>query len=126
MTPPVTVKEFVRVRNASSVGQVNEAKLREKLAEDNEMARLKGLLAMPEFRREMWLLLGATHVFDSIFVSSSEIYYRSGQQDVGHWLMQRIAAADPEAYVLMQREAAALTAQDVIPPDTRPDHSGDA
>ena len=58
-------------------------------------------------RHFCWTLLERLGVFRSVFVTSSEIYYRAGQQDAGHELMARLIEADVEAYALMETEARA-------------------
>lgn len=99
------------VRSASDPAQVQRAKDTETFRKEQQAADLNALLATDFGRRYLWRILDRTQVFASIFVTSSEIYYKAGQQDIGHWLMKEIGLANPEAFLLMQREASKLDAQ---------------
>lgn len=112
--------EKVAVRNASDARQVKDAKLNEKVRYENLLNDVRAVMRIPEGRRLMWQLLAQTNVFDSIFVTSSEIYYRAGQQDIGHWIMKLIDKADPKLYLQMQQEAAKIE-ENKIEPETTPE-----
>ncbi len=104
-----------RVRNAADPEQVKEAGLHDAFTKANRIADMRKVLATGEGRRVLWWWLVQTHQHKSITVTSSEIYARSGRRDVGLELIEAITQADPEAYLLMQREAAKLEADKVEP-----------
>lgn len=57
-------------------------------------------------RRLLWRILSRCGTFESAHhASGSQVYYNIGRQDLGHWLMAEILAADQELYFKMQREA---------------------
>lgn len=98
------------VRNASDRDQVKAAKKSERFIRDEQLNDIRATFGQDspfgyQARRLLWRLLGEFKVNESIFVTSSEIYYRAGRQDAGHFLMAEVLEADPELYLLMQREA---------------------
>jgi hypothetical protein len=107
------------VRSASDAEQVGNAKLTEKVRRENELADMRAVLATPEGRRVLWRQLSQCGLFESITVQSSEIYVRSGRRDAGLALIAEITQADPQAYLLMQREAARLEETIIEPEPSR-------
>lgn len=84
------------VSNAASKKQVTEAVKKEKRSQNTEMNDLRVVLQTSEGRRVLNRILDKCGAFRSIWVSSAAIHYNSGQQDIGHWLMENIGAASPE------------------------------
>lgn len=71
-----------------------------------ELADLRALLATPEGRRVLWRCLEFTDLYHCAAEADERAdHARRGQRKVGVWLLQEIAAADPERWLLMQREA---------------------
>lgn len=93
------------VKNAADKSQVLKAKDKEKFQRDTEIQDLKKVLSTREGRRFLWRLMAHCKVFESILETSARIYYNSGRQDVGHFLMAEIAVADDEKLFEMMREA---------------------
>lgn len=106
------------VRNASDPEQVKNAKAFEKQAQERLEDNTRWVMANEQGREFVWWFLGKCKIYESIFTTSSEIYYRAGRQDVGHDLQRLVATADPEHYLLMQQEAAHLDELKVSPPET--------
>jgi hypothetical protein len=79
--------------------QPQDKRTREHLLKD-----MKSILAEKWGRRVMWDFMSHCKVFESIWVSSAEIHYRAGRQDVGHFILALINDASPEALVLMMNE----------------------
>lgn len=115
MTPPVKQA----VRNASDPLQVAEARKHDALRKQNEDNDLIDLMNTEVGRRVIWRFLNYTNVYESIFTTSSEIYYRAGKQDVGHRVMKEVARVTPAAYLLMQQEAGKLDESLVSPEPTK-------
>jgi hypothetical protein len=92
------------VKNAADPKQVGRATRKERDARAVELADLRAVLNTEYGRRSLWRLLTHCSVFESIFSASSLIYANAGRQDVGHFLMAEIEAADPEAIFRMMRE----------------------
>lgn len=76
-----------------------------KAARAAQLADLTAVMATAAGRRLMWRLLGHCGTFESIFETSSRIYYNSGRQDVGHFLLAEITTADVNQFIQMQHEA---------------------
>lgn len=93
------------VKNAASEKQVKSAGHKERLKEKDEKKDLQALLNTIEGRSVFWRILTKCKVFESIWEGSARIHYKAGQQDLGHWLMDEIIKANPEAYLQMQKEA---------------------
>lgn len=94
----------VAVKNAADPDQVKDAAARDKRVRDRELNDLRGVLSSREGRRLMWRIMEKCRSFESIFEASAKIYYNSGRQDVGHYLMAEIAEADEEKLFLMMKE----------------------
>jgi xanthine dehydrogenase iron-sulfur cluster and FAD-binding subunit A len=109
------------VKNAADPEQVKQAKLTEKLKAEQWAADVAAVMATMQGRRFVWSILAETHQFESIFRTSSEIYYLSGQQDVGKWLTKQVARLCPKEYLTMQQEAARIEANRVEPESTKED-----
>ena len=77
---------------------------------DQDTRDLRAVMATPEGRRTVWRFISECGIYKSIFIPSSEIYYRAGRHDLGLWLIAQVTAADPAGFLLMQREAAKLEA----------------
>lgn len=112
------------VRNASDAEQVKEARKVDELRAMNWANDIASVMGSVSGRRFVWEVLRKTNVYQSIFVTSSEIYYKAGWQDCGHWLMKAVAKACPADYLLMQQEAARLDTLDVLAvPSSSPSES---
>ena len=101
-------KERSLVQNAASEKQVKSAGHKERLREKDEKKDLQAMLATLEGRRVFWRVLTQCKVYESIWEGSARIHYKAGQQDLGHWLMDEIIQANPDAYLQMQKEAMEL------------------
>lgn len=117
MTGPIPRRAMVR--SASDPDQVKNARVDEKVRRANELADMRAVLSTPEGRRVLWRQLSQCGLFESITVQSSEIYVRSGRRDAGLALIAEITTADPEAYLLMQREAGKLEETRIEPEPTK-------
>lgn len=111
------------VRSASDPDQVKAAAKEQVFRQEQEDADILALMNDAVGRRFVWRLLGQTNVFKSIFVTSSEIYYKAGQQDIGHWLQRQVDRVAPEQYITMQREAAKLDRERIEPLSTAEDRT---
>lgn len=96
------------VRNAADPRQVKDAKKREKLRRDGELADMRAVLELPEGRRMLWRLMGHCKTFESVFDElATTMAFKAGRQDVGHFVMVEILAADQTKFALMQAESLA-------------------
>lgn len=95
------------VRNAADPQQVRRGARVANRRRERELNDLRAVLATAEGRRVVWRLLEHCHVFASIWDPSSRIHYQAGRQDVGHYLMAEIAAADDDALLVLMRDARA-------------------
>lgn len=74
---------------------------------ERELSDARAVLATEQGRRFLWWLLGQAGTYGLSYVRGDEreTTFREGQRNVGIVLEVRIAAADPEALLVMQREA---------------------
>ena len=103
------------VRNAADREQVKTGAQHESFSNVNRLADMRTVLSTRAGRNVLWWWLSQCGLFESITVQSSEIYVKSGRRDIGLHLIDAIQKADPEAYLLMQREAAKLEETKVEP-----------
>jgi hypothetical protein len=91
-------------KNAADEQRVEEAAKRERRVRERELNDIRAILSTKEGRRFAWRLMGHCKVFQSVWESSARIHYSSGQQDVGHFVMAEIVAADQNAFLQMMKE----------------------
>ncbi len=95
------------VANAGDEQQVARATRKEKITRAQQLADLQAVLALPAGRRLLWRVLGHCHVFASVYDDVvPRMAHQSGRQDVGHFLMHEIEAAQPDAFLTMMQEHA--------------------
>lgn len=93
------------IENAADPRQVSEAKNRERRKLERDAQDLVKVLSQIEGRRLMWRLLDHCGVFTTIWDNSARIHYNAGRQDVGHFVMQEIIKAEPDAFQMMMNES---------------------
>ncbi len=93
------------VRNAADPEQVKEGREKEKFGRMLELDDIRKILATDYGRRFVWRLLGKAGVFESVWRQSAEIHYLAGKQDFGHFIMGEVVESNPDALVLMMKEA---------------------
>lgn len=98
-------EENILVKNAANQTQINEASKVEKRGRELEIQDLKNILSQAHGRRFVWRLLSHCKVFESIWHPSALIHANAGRQDVGHFVLAEVMAADEEAYIKMARES---------------------
>jgi hypothetical protein len=91
--------------NAADEDQVGRAKGREKRLREREMNDIRYLLQSIQGRRFLWRLMGHCKVFESIWESSAKIHHNAGMQDIGHFVMAEIVAANEDAFLQMMKES---------------------
>lgn len=92
------------VQNAADPRQVAHAGRKEKQARERELEDLRLILLTAEGRRFLWRVLGYCRFATDVWDPSSRIHFNAGLQNVGHWVLAEITAADEEAFYLMMRE----------------------
>lgn len=92
------------VQNASSKAQIAEAKMKEKLGRDQELNDFRVVLNTKEGRRLVWRLMGKCNVFATVWDPSAKIHYNAGRQDLGHFIMAEVIAADENLLFQMMKE----------------------
>lgn len=81
-------------------------KEREQHKAERHAADIKWLLADERGRRLFWRWMSEAGVFRSSFTGNSETFFREGERNRGLKLLDDLNAHAPEAYALMQQEAA--------------------
>ena len=94
------------VRNAASAKQVRHAERKTKDRRQNELLDLHELLSHEVGRRVLWRVLSFCGVHQTVLRESPvAMAEAAGRQNVGHYLMAEIEAANSEALFTMMREA---------------------
>lgn len=79
---------------------------KQKLELEAQAEDFRKLLDSPGNRYWIWKLLSRCRVFHTLSVSSPhDMAIRSGQRDVGLWVLNEILEHHPEAFYNMQKEA---------------------
>ena len=93
------------VENASNKDQIREASRKERAQRKLELEDLKAVLETDAGKRLVWRILKHCKVFESIWHPSAMIHKNAGAQDVGHFLMAEIVAANETALMEMMAES---------------------
>lgn len=91
-------------RNVASKAEIKKQKKEAKSLRERELADIKAVLELPEGRRFLWRVLSRCNVFGSVWEPSAKIHYNAGQQDMGHFLMAEVLAADEQIFFNMMTE----------------------
>lgn len=104
------------VRDASNQTQVKAAIRTAQDIRDDELRDLGRVLRTREGRNVLDRIIGWCGVHRSIFdANGSRLYYNAGRQDVGHFVLSEVTAADPKATLLMMQEAGRIEAEKIEP-----------
>lgn len=101
------------VKNAASPRQVGHAARKATERRARELADLVAVLETEPGRRTIWRFLKFCGVNETVLRENPiAMAEAAGRQNVGHYLMAEIAAADEESIFVMMREARAIDARD--------------
>lgn len=92
------------VKNAADPEQIKKAENRILNGRDREIKDLQDVLSSPCGRRFIWRLLSHCKTFETIWEPSARIHYNAGIQDIGHFIMAEVVAADESAFLAMMTE----------------------
>lgn len=93
-----------------------EARVEQK-ERDRDLSRL---VAMPEFKRFMWLILGEAGVFTEPFTGNSETFYKCGYSGLGRFIMKEIETYSPRAlHEIMGERVAQMEKQQLKEMETK-------
>ena len=94
------MKKEALVKNASSRKQVRDAGKKEKIQRSAELNDLDAVLRTVAGQKVMYRILEQCSTFQTPPNLSEEVvYFMTGKQDIGHWLMAEIGRANPDALV---------------------------
>lgn len=99
------MSEKPQQRNAADEDQVKQARSRENRVRERELSDLRYLLQSPQGRRFLWRIITDCKAFNSIWEASAKIHYNAGRQDVGHFIMAEVCAANEDAFLTMMKES---------------------
>lgn len=89
----------------SDVTTVKKQEQKEKDLRKQELNDIRTVLSNASGRRFLWRLLTKCSSFNSIYSKDSSLmYYNSGQQDFGHFLMAEISEADANLLLRMMKD----------------------
>lgn len=92
------------VKNAADEEQVRRAENKILNGRDREIKDLQEVLSTQCGRRLIFRLLTHCKTFETIWEQSARIHYNAGIQDVGHFIMAEVVAADETALLTMMTE----------------------
>lgn len=100
--------------NAADATQVKRRQQKAKDALEQQQIDLKGLLALPEFRRFLWRhMTESCGLFRSAANGNGSVQSQNiGMQDVARLLWAEVERADPKAIPTMMQEYAEQSARD--------------
>ena len=84
--------------------QGEAAARRDKRTRETEQGDIRFLMGHRQFRRFVDRLLTRAHCFNSIMAPGEQIYFNSGQQDFGFFVMAELEAAAPDGLFLLMKE----------------------
>ena len=94
------------VRNAADKKQIEKAGKQQRLERQRELDYVRAVVATPAGRAFMWNLLAYCRTFSSVFdPEATSMAFKTGRQDVGHFVMAEISEADPDKFLLMMQES---------------------
>ncbi len=94
------------VKNAADADEVKAAAKKVKRADERHKDDVRRLLASDFGRRILWEYLSRCGVFRADCpVNSGSLYFDNGQRNIGLGILTDITNADPDAYILMMKEA---------------------
>lgn len=94
------------VKNTADEDQVKAANKKEKNVRNNELNEIRTVLDSPVGRKFLWRALKRCGVYQSSYhPSGSQVYFNEGRREVGLWLLAEITEANPDAYLVMIKEA---------------------
>lgn len=91
--------------NVSKLDHIKKAEGREKRKRDTELDDIKWVLSTPMGRRFIWRYLGECGIFRSSFVGQFQTFFHEGERNIGLKLLADVNDSQPEAYVIMMKEA---------------------
>lgn len=104
------------VANVADEGQVRAGRKQKSIDAKGMREDWRATLATRQGRNVVWQLLDFCGAFRSVFSEdAARMGYRAGKQDVGHFTIEQIEQAAPEALYQMMREHAPDAARDEDP-----------
>ena len=86
--------------------QVKEQKITKKMIRGQELADLKEILSYPYGRRFLWRMLAWCGIFKLSFSEENNLTnFKEGMRNTGLMLLSECELAEPNMYLLMQKEA---------------------
>lgn len=70
------------------------------------LADIRETFSTPHGSRVLNWLLGLCHVGTSVFTGNSQTFYKSGQQDIGHEVLNHVIEAEPLIYATLLKDKA--------------------
>jgi len=91
-----------------NIADKQKVKTAEAKAEDirkRELNDIRTVLSNDSGRRLLWRLMERCKAFGSVYAQlPNDTYYNCGQQDIGHFLMSEVTAADPNLLFKMIKD----------------------
>ena len=96
--------EPAKVKNAGDPQQVKKAKQDLRRERILELEDLRAVLNAEQGRRVVARILSFCGIFESIYAPGDLIYFNSGKQDVGNFVLAELTEARADALMLIMRD----------------------
>jgi hypothetical protein len=91
--------------NLANQAEVKKAQLKDKERRRQELNDIRTVLSNASGRRLIWRLMDKCKTFNSVYSAADNmIFYNSGQQDLGHFIMSEIVQADENLLIKMMKD----------------------
>lgn len=91
--------------NVSDSKQTKGRKKKHELAREGELEDMRVLMKTPSGRRFIWRVLSKCHMFHTTsHHDPTSMAIKSGERDVGLWVLGELTQADPNSYIALHSE----------------------
>lgn len=99
----LTLEELDYLSKLRDRGQDEQAEV-EKHALISQRTDMKNLLSTEAGRSIIWAIMSRCDIFGTSMTGNSQTYFKEGRRSVGLEIMAEVIAADPNAWINMQRD----------------------
>jgi len=92
-------------KSISDEKEVKRAERKEKDLRKQELNDIRTVLSNASGRRFLWRILSKCNTFNSVYTKDeNRVFYNSGQQDIGHFLMAEVVETDENLLLKMMKD----------------------
>lgn len=91
--------------NAADQESIKKRAKEDKFNKQQEIMDVRFILGTPQGRRYIWRHMSSAGIFTTSFTGNSSTFFNEGKRDVGLKMLAEVTDVNPDAYVLMMKEA---------------------